>query len=148
MQGLKHIKRVDLFIIHFCHYFSPEINTDCPSECPRLMSDLATQGTTEDYFISSTLISFSSTSNTQSVSINVRVDNVEEQREYFCLSIANSADRGSQWYTRIIIPWNERKLSFNVWNHILKWFLKKSDLHTHKRSKADLKFCPWRCEET
>ena len=86
------------------------ITTTCPDECPELTNtDLATLNT--DYSVASTTITFSGTTTTTPVTITMTDDTVEEQREYFCLSVADSNLRGSQWYTRIIIPWNDRKLS-------------------------------------
>ena len=95
-------------IVHLCLIISAVISTNCPEECPSLTADIATAGAQADYTLQSTTVSFPGI-NTVTVPITIHNDEVEEHREYFCLQIVNTAERGDQWYTRVIIPWNDRK---------------------------------------
>ena len=97
-------------IVALCLIISTVISTDCPEECPPLTADIATAGANGDYTVT-TSITFTA-DGTLTVPLTIIDDTVEEHREYFCLQITNAAERGTQWYTRIVIPWNDRKFLF------------------------------------
>ena len=85
-----------------------DLNVQCPLECPvSPIEQKATQGTSADYTITSRTITFPANVLQMPVSITVHNDNDKEPREYFCLSVADSTVRGSQYSTRIYIPWND-----------------------------------------
>ncbi len=88
------------------------LQTECPPECPTLTgADLAVEGSGNDYTINtvSKTVTFPAGTTSQTVSISIDNDEDEEFREFFCISVQDANHRANQWWTRIIIPWNDRK---------------------------------------
>ncbi|XP_072023386.1 uncharacterized protein, partial [Amphiura filiformis] len=87
---------------------SVTLGSVCPTECPLLPgSTEATNGALADYTFTNPVV-FANTIEQATVTIAINDDNEEEMREYFCLSVENEqGERGSQWFTRVIIPWND-----------------------------------------
>ena len=100
---------VKMTIIHSFCVISTGLSFGCPKDCPALdRVNLAEEGAAGDYtFVSS--VSFTADSNGGVVSITIRDDDEHEMREYFCLYVTDETKRGSQWYIRITIPWNDCK---------------------------------------
>ena len=98
---------VKKIIIHSAAFYAG-LSFGCPKDCPALdRVNLATEGVGKDYtFVSP---SFTADSNTGTVTITILDDDEHEMREYFCLYVTDEEKRGSQWYARITIPWNDCK---------------------------------------
>ena len=96
-----------------------ELSTACPPECSTLSGvDSGVEKDmnaleSDDYRININdnplSLIFEPNRGSLPISITILEDDNEELREYFCLSVKDANVRGSQWWTRIFIPWNDRK---------------------------------------